>query len=315
MYARIRTNVKGVAAKLRYFFVICVLLGMLITTLFTPVVSAQAAAVKPASIGSITAGPGRRFLNSNASILRSSLAKRFTNNASGSNSPTIYYNWSGYAATSTSAFNEVQSTFVQPAVTCPVPGAWTLFWVGFDGFTNNTVEQAGTAAQCSSGSNPKPAYYAWWEMWPTNNIQVMPITVSPGNSIQATVSYTASNGRYSLNVTDLSNRQQYTQVTSCAANLQCSRQSAEWIVERPTLNGAYTPLANWGTMSLASNQASNSTTTNRRKVVSYVLKPVSSFSNTPIDMVNDPYTGEMLATVTPLDKTGTTFSDTWSAAQ
>jgi len=51
----------------------------------------------------------------------------------------------------------------------------------FDGFNNGTVEQAGTAATCSYGADPTPSYYAWWEMYPTNNIQVAPLNVSPGD--------------------------------------------------------------------------------------------------------------------------------------
>jgi hypothetical protein len=52
---------------------------------------------------------------------------------------TDYYNWSGYAATSSQPFLEVTSTYIQPVVSCPEPGAWTVFWVGFDGFSNNTI--------------------------------------------------------------------------------------------------------------------------------------------------------------------------------
>jgi hypothetical protein len=280
-------------------------------------VPSQTASTGPATVQSIAAVPGRRIPESQNPALHARLNKALTNtNVNASNSVEGYYNWSGYAATGTSSFNEAQSTFIQPTVTCPVAGAWTLFWVGFDGFNNNTVEQAGTAAQCSTGNKSQPIYYAWWEMYPTNTIQMMPITIKPGNTIQATVSYTASNANYSLNVTDLSNRQQYTTLTRCAANLTCARQSAEWIVERPTLNGSYTPLADWGTMNLTNNKASNTTTTNRRnRVVSNVLQPITAFSNTPISMVNYPFTGETLASVGNLNRSGTLFADNWQAAQ
>src|ERR1700730_12786802 len=65
---------------------------------------------------------------------------------------TSSFNWSGYVATSSTAFKSVRSTFVQPAVTCPVSGAFTVFWVGLDGWTTGTVEQDGTAALCN-GTN------------------------------------------------------------------------------------------------------------------------------------------------------------------
>src|ERR1035438_1981586 len=142
-------------------------------------------------------------------------------------------------------------------------------------------------------------------MYPTNYIQVMPITIKPGNTIKATVNYSTGTSNYSLNVTDISNGQQYTKLTSCAANLICARQSAEWIIERPTLNGSYTPLADWGAMNLTNNEASNSTITNRRNhSINYVLQPVSAFSNTPINMVNYPFSGKTLASVGTLNGTG-----------
>jgi len=280
----------------------------------TQAVSASAGSAS--AIPQVSATPGHR---SAVNVRNYNNKTQQINGASGSNSTAYYYNWSGYAATSNTPYLKVQSTFVQPKVTCPVPGAWTLFWVGFDGFTNGTVEQAGTAAQCSTGTNPQPVYYAWWEMYPTNNIQVMPITIRVGDTVQTSVTYTASNRQYAMNVTDLSySSQRYTRVATCAYGLTCARQSAEWIVERPTVNGAYAPLANWSTMSVGADQAANTSTTDRRtRVVSPIMQPASAFNNTPINMVNYPYTGLNLAVVGSLNTSGTSsnFADTWQATQ
>ncbi len=277
-------------------------------------IGANAQASNIANLPSVSAAPGQP-----APILSSPNAhlngmQKATPNAT--NSPVYYYNWSGYADTASTPFNAVRSTFVQPTVTCPVPGAWTLFWVGFDGFNNGTVEQAGTAAQCTTDSNPHPIYYAWWEMWPTNLIQVMPISINPGDTISASAIYTASNASYSLNVTDKSNKQQYTQVTTCAANLSCVRQSAEWIVERPTLNdGSYSPLANWNTMQLKTDQAATTTAVPRgNKPGKPIYKPISAFSNTPIYMQSQ-NSGATMAAPGSLNKAGNLFSDNWLAAQ
>ena len=258
----------------------------------------------------ISAGPGHR---ANVSTPRGQIKKN-TSNASGSTSATAFYNWSGYAATGSTPYLAVQSTYKQPTVSCPVPGAWTVFWVGFDGYNNGTVEQAGTAAQCSTGSTPTVTYYAWWEMYPTNTIQVMPLTIKPGDTIQATVTYSASTKNYTMTVLDKTSAKSYNKVAACASGLTCARQSAEWIVERPSLNGAYTPLANWSTMSLTNNQAATAMGTfNGVSAPNY--QPVSAFTNTPINMVNYPYTGVTLATVNSLNQTGNRFGDSWKAAQ
>lgn len=258
----------------------------------------------PSQAAAVSAGPGHKVSQpSNQMLIR----------PQGSNSKIIYYNWSGYAATASAPFIAVQSLYIQPTVTCTVPGAWTLFWVGFDGFQNGTVEQAGTAAQCSTDSHPVPTYYAWWEMYPTNTIQIMPLNIKPGDSILAKTLYNSTKASYSLTVNDRTTAQHFTKVTTCAPGLTCSRQSADWIVERPTLNSVYTPLANWNTMQLKADQAAIAPKLNHPNQPNFL--PVSSFSNTPIDMVDYPYTGKTLATVGPLNSNGQVFTDTWLAAQ
>ena len=269
------------------------------------IVSSTGGAAMPA----ISAGPGQPAPNNSPNTQ----SKVLNTNGTGSNSPILYYNWSGYAATGGNPYLAVTATFVQPKVTCTVPGAWTLFWVGFDGFNNNTVEQAGTAAQCSTGSNPQPTYYAWWEMYPTNGIAVMPLTIKPGDSILAKASYNPAKATYSLNVADKTTAQHYTKVASCEAGLTCARQSAEWIVERTMLGSNYAPLANWNTMQIKTAKASNSYSA--AHPTQPLMQPISAFNNTPINMVDYPYTGKVLATVGPLNSTGTAFTDTWLAAQ
>ena len=146
----------------------------------------------------------------------------------------------------------------------------------------------------------------------------MPIKIKAGDKIEDAVTYTASTGVYSLSVSQLTPpTQSYTKAIKCAAKLVCARQSAEWIVERPTTsNGAYAPLADWKSARLTTDQAATTTTTNSKtKVVSPVYEPASTFSNSVINMVSDSYTGETLATTGLLDSAGVAFSDTWNAAQ
>jgi plastocyanin len=256
--------------------------------------------------GSVKLGPGQRVPRGDLKKLHLPAGRPPT--ATGSNSTVYYSNWSGYAATGSKTFNQVESTFIQPTVSCPVAGAFTVFWVGFDGFDgfdNGTVEQAGTAAQCSGGASPQPTYYGWWEMYPTNDIQAMPISIHTGDTVNAVVSYLASSNTYALTVADRSDQQTYTQTTTCAADLTCGRDSAEWIVERPGVGGAYTPLADWGTMQLGADSASDAVSSGG----GYVPQAVSAFTNTPIDMVDNSDTA-VLATVGPLGTSGNIFTDT-----
>jgi hypothetical protein len=214
--------------------------------------------------------------------------------------PAQYYNWSGYAATG-KVFTKVQGSWTVPKVTCTVASAQTVFWVGFDGFQNSTVEQAGVGAVCGGTSGKTVQYYAWWEMYPTNVIQHMPLSVSPGNSVTATVTY--SSGNYAMRVVNHSKMTSYTRNATCASNLTCSRSSAEWIIERPSVSGSYTALANWGNMQLYNDTAAASTN----------LLPISSYTYRPINMINS--NNKSLATVSQLSATGKLFTDTWNSAE
>ena len=95
-------------------------------------------------------------------------------------------NWAGYAAyapNQTTPYNKITATWTQPAVNCAVSstGSDALFWVGFDGWLNDTVEQGGTYGYCNGTSTPQ--YTVWWEMYPTNAVQgsstSLPETRSP----------------------------------------------------------------------------------------------------------------------------------------
>ena len=87
-------------------------------------------------------------------------------------------NWSGYADTSTT-FSTVTGSWTEPSVTCS--GRTTqlaAFWVGIDGYSSSSVEQDGTLAECYLGSLYQ---YTWWEMYPTNDIQVVGSSLAAGD--------------------------------------------------------------------------------------------------------------------------------------
>jgi hypothetical protein len=269
--------------------------AMAIGALVAPVLAQSPAAaagrsVSSAPIPSVQVDPGQR-----APTPKSPSAAVI-----GSNSPVYYYNWSGYAAQAKKPFTLVQTTYTQPAVKCPVANAYVVFWVGFDGFTNGTVEQDGTGAYCNGTT---PEYFAWWEMFPTYSIQKTTMPISPGNKITALVTF--GGGFYTMTVTDVTSGKHFTETKKCATGLTCARDSAEWIVERPGYGGHdYVPLADWGTMKVPGDEAATGGAS----------QPVKAFSNTPIDMINltDTY---YLAKVGTLNAAGLSFPDTWDKAQ
>src|SRR5215469_7626790 len=152
-------------------------------------------------------------------------------------------NWAGYADDNTAGntYSTVTGNWSEPAVTCPSHGTlYAVFWVGIDGFTSGTVEQDGTLAECNHGA---ASYFTWWEMFPTNSIQVVGSSVSPGDSINSSVVRTSSS--YTLKVTDSTHpANSFSTTQSCST---CTNSSAEWIAEAPSSGNKILPLANFGT--------------------------------------------------------------------
>jgi hypothetical protein len=158
-------------------------------------------------------------------------------------------NWDGYITYVSSHgadFNAVNASWVQPAVTCPQPDAWTVFWVGLDGWWNDTVEQGGSSAKCIKGV---PKYKVWWEMFPTNAITTV-FAISSGDSITADVTYRSATATFVISVKDLTTGQSFTKNERCASNITCDHSSADFIAEDVGHFGgsSFFPLADYGTM-------------------------------------------------------------------
>ena len=161
------------------------------------------------------------------------------------------YNWSGYVDQATNrlpAFSRVSGSWAMPTVTCTNEDTITSEWVGLDGWSTQTVEQAGTLGWCFQDT---ATYYSWWEMFPSSSIQVG-ASVQPGDAISASVSRSGP-AAYTLSVTDTTHpANSFTQLASCAT--ACRDASAEWIAERPGFSIGLAPLADYGTWTLANAQ-------------------------------------------------------------
>src|SRR4029077_4765530 len=112
-------------------------------------------------------------------------------------------NWSGYAAETnlstpaSNAVTTVSGSWTVPTVTGKV-NAYSSVWVGIDGYSSNSVEQLGTEQDTSKSGATR--YYAWWEIYPHPPILISGMTISPGDSMSASVTY--SSGAYTLQITD-----------------------------------------------------------------------------------------------------------------
>jgi hypothetical protein len=211
--------------------------------------------------------------------------------------PVSSSNWSGYADDNSggNTYKRVKGKWTEPAITgcgASSPLSAVVFWVGLDGFSDSTVEQAGTGALCGGG-NPI-TYFSWWEMFPSNNIQFVGLTVRPGDQIAASV--IKRGGKYTLAVTDSTTSGNSFSTTQHCRSSVCKDQSAEWIAEAPSASGTEVPLPHFGTWFLKHAKVKSGTT----------LGTISTFPDDQITMV---LSGHTLAKPGPLNSKGNRFRD------
>jgi hypothetical protein len=153
-------------------------------------------------------------------------------------------NWSGYAVTGT-AFTGVQGSWIVPKATCPSGDQYAAFWVGLDGYNDGTVEQTGTDSDCDGKS--RPSYYAWYEFYPQPSFVISSLTITPGDTMSAKVTYNGT--EFTTTITDVTTGKSFTKSAKVSG---AQRTSAEWIAEAPccTGGGGILPLADFGTVLL-----------------------------------------------------------------
>jgi Peptidase A4 family len=202
-------------------------------------------------------------------------------------------NWSGYADTG-SNFSKVTGKWSEPSTKCSGSTTYAAFWVGIDGYSSDSVEQDGTLVECDGGT----AYqYSWWEMYPTNDIQVVGESVAAGDSISASVVRSGDN--YTLSVTDSTHTaNSFTTTQSCS---DCANSSAEWIAEAPccTSSGGILPLADFGTWTESGASVTEGSTSG----------VISSFTDDEITMIDN--SDRVKAQPGSLNGSGNGFSVTW----
>ncbi len=150
-------------------------------------------------------------------------------------------NWAGYAVSGRDLrFSVVQATFFVPYLTCAKAIGQTLSsdWVGFDGFVGkpDSVEQGGIGADCTAAG--KATYYAWWETYPEPETRAA-LSVRPGDSVTAVVSYNTKHKDFRIMLVDNTRGGRFSVTRGCPAvkidkrTVTCPRNSAEVISEAP----------------------------------------------------------------------------------
>ena len=124
--------------------------------------------------------------------------------------------------------------------TCNSTWDYSFEWVGFDGWTSSDVLQAGTEADANCSST---LYSFWYEWYPFAETRIS-FTISPGDDVEVEVWYTTTS--------PYGHAQWFNATTATATSVGFNPpsgtnyvgNSAEWVVERPTVGGLLSDLAN-----------------------------------------------------------------------
>jgi hypothetical protein len=178
--------------------------------------------------------------------------------------------------------------------------AFAAAWIGIGGDQfDKTLIQCGTEEDSIFGQT---RYSAWYELLPNNSITIPTINISPGDVIQASIQLTNGTlNQWVINLTDTANGQTFQNTFT----YNSSQLSAEWIVERPTINGAPSRLADFGAITFYNCTATIGSTTG----------PIESFPENPLVMYSSTSRNAVqLTDVSALNSDGNSFTVNYLAS-
>jgi hypothetical protein len=214
-------------------------------------------------------------------------------------------NWSGFAVTGPSgSVSDAKGSWIVPAIqgSCSSTNQYSSFWVGIDGYSSGTVEQTGTDSDCQGGV---PTYYAWYEFYPHPAFIFSGLTIHPGDKISADAHF--SGRSFTVTITDTTTGQSASK--SSRVN-SAQRSSAEWIAEAPSSSGGILPLANFGTVSLGTDNTGIAST--NFATINGATGAIGSFGSANIHQITMVTSGGATkASPSALSADGTSFTVRW----
>ncbi len=165
-------------------------------------------------------------------------------------------NWSGYvdfsgaASYGSSSFYFLVNDYTVPVAqqafgACTGGWDWGSAWNGIDGWGSPDVLQAGIEfdAYCS-GSTRSSYYSAWYEWYPYGEVRIGSFPIAPGDDLFVEVWHTSSTQGYAYLV-NYNNDQAVEVGFTAYPGYPLVGNSAEWVVERPAVNGSLATLTNY----------------------------------------------------------------------
>jgi len=183
--------------------------------------------------------------------------------------------WGGYSVVSDLSSPQplvtgVNASWTVPSVDTSGADSYSATWIGIGGQFDETLIQMGTEQDSVGGQGQ---YSAWYELLPSDAVMIDALTVSPGDVVAASISLLDPTANiWSVAIIDFTNGQSFQK----SLQYDSSMLSAEWIVERPTINNRIRTLADFGQVSFTACKAT----------VGGTVGTITSFPSTRITMYN-----------------------------
>ncbi len=190
--------------------------------------------------------------------------------------PARVSHWSGYVISldlqnKSEGVSSITGTWTVPQVAYSENNTYSSVWVGVGGYGEKTLIQAGTEQHCENG---RISYFAWYELLPATITTVNTLEISPGDVVTTSITLAdEKRGSWLITIVDETEGRSF-QIT--VDYPQSTRKSAEWIVERPTVNGQISTLADF-------NQA---TLTDCKTTINGVTGSIKNFTYTKAVMID-----------------------------
>jgi hypothetical protein len=196
-------------------------------------------------------------------------------------------NWSGYIAQN-GVYTGVSATWTIPVITPSTTIASNATWVGIGGKSSNDLIQAGDYEIANSDG---VTYQAWYELLPGDSTPIN-LAVSPGDSLSVAILET-SEDTWNIVLTNNTTKQQFEQTVNYTSSLS----SAEWIQERPLINGELSTLSGFTPVTFT---GATVVENGQRVTMSIGGAQIINLINTP--------TNTAMAVPSPIASDGTSFS-------
>jgi hypothetical protein len=174
-------------------------------------------------------------------------------------------NWSGYVISGANGTFKQNNSTVWTEYEVPTAqqafgscdGTWwySSQWVGMDGFRTSDVLQAGTNADAYCELGKSTLYDVWYEWYPYPQVTVTNFRVTPGDWVFVEVWYTKSAPQGHMFFLDETEQLATSIGFNPPPGTTLVGNSAEWIMERPTVNGSLPNLTNYFADVFSSNGA------------------------------------------------------------